>query len=83
MIDPHRSGRQVFTSCRADGRRTDAPYRDYADFMRATREIDAARQARSEVRRRARSKVALDARAETRSESEVEMFPSEPPNGGR
>jgi transcriptional regulator with XRE-family HTH domain len=37
MIDPVRNGRRAFTSCRVDGRRTDAPYEDYADFMRAVR----------------------------------------------
>jgi transcriptional regulator with XRE-family HTH domain len=37
MVDPLRAGRQAFTSCQVDGRRTDAPYEDYADFMRAVR----------------------------------------------
>ncbi len=31
MMDPGRPGRQAYTSCRDDGRRTDAPYADYAD----------------------------------------------------
>jgi transcriptional regulator with XRE-family HTH domain len=38
VIDPRRTGRQVLTSCRVDGRRTDAPHRDYADFMRSVRD---------------------------------------------
>jgi transcriptional regulator with XRE-family HTH domain len=34
LIDPARRGRAAFLTSRADGRRTEAPYRDYADFMR-------------------------------------------------
>ena len=35
MVDPLRRGARAIQGLRADGRRTDAPYRDYADFMRA------------------------------------------------
>jgi transcriptional regulator with XRE-family HTH domain len=34
MVDPRRRGIRAFQGLRADGRRTDAPYHDYADFMR-------------------------------------------------
>lgn len=37
MIDPVRRGRRLFVGTRADGRRSQAPYRGYADFMRITR----------------------------------------------
>jgi transcriptional regulator with XRE-family HTH domain len=31
LIDPTRIGRRIFTSSRVDGRKTEAPFRDYAD----------------------------------------------------
>ena len=34
MVDPRRRGARALLGLRVDGRRTDAPYRDYADFMR-------------------------------------------------
>ncbi len=34
MVDPRRRGAQMIQGLRVDGRRSDAPYRDYADFMR-------------------------------------------------
>ena len=34
MVDPQRRGARSIQGLRVDGRRTDAPYRDYADFMR-------------------------------------------------
>lgn len=37
MIDPVRRGRRLFVSTRADGRRSQAPYRGYADFMDVVR----------------------------------------------
>lgn len=37
MVDPLRRGARAILGLRADGRRSDAPYRDYADFMRAVR----------------------------------------------
>ncbi len=35
MVDPRRRGARTIQGLRVDGRRSDAPYRDYADFMRA------------------------------------------------
>ncbi len=37
MVDPTRRGSRIIQGLRVDGRRTDAPYRDYADFMRVVR----------------------------------------------
>jgi hypothetical protein len=37
MVDPRRRGGHAIQSLRVDGRRSDAPYRDYADFMRIIR----------------------------------------------
>ena len=37
MVDPMRQGSRALQGLRVDGRRTDAPYRDYADFMRMAR----------------------------------------------
>jgi hypothetical protein len=37
MVDPRRRGGQAIQGLRVDGRRSDAPYRDYADFMRIIR----------------------------------------------
>ena len=34
MVDPMRRGPRTIQGLRVDGRRADAPYRDYADFMR-------------------------------------------------
>jgi transcriptional regulator with XRE-family HTH domain len=46
-IDPRRRGRAMFRSLRVDGRRTDAPYADYADFMRQVRTGRGARDSRA------------------------------------
>jgi len=35
MIDPRRRGARLWTGLRLDGRRTEAPYASYADFMRS------------------------------------------------
>jgi hypothetical protein len=37
MVDPQRRGARAMQGLRVDGRRTDAPCRDYADFMRVVR----------------------------------------------
>lgn len=37
MVDPRRRGARAIQGLRVDGRRSDAPYRDYADFMRVVR----------------------------------------------
>ncbi len=37
MVDPRRRGARSIHGLRVDGRRSDAPYRDYADFMRVAR----------------------------------------------
>jgi hypothetical protein len=37
MVDPRRRGGRGIQDLRVDGRRCDAPYRDYADFMRIVR----------------------------------------------
>jgi transcriptional regulator with XRE-family HTH domain len=37
MVDPMRRGSRAIQGFRVDGRRTDAPYRDYADFMHVVR----------------------------------------------
>jgi hypothetical protein len=39
MIDPRSKRRRWLRAARMDGRRTVAPYRDYADFMRALRTV--------------------------------------------
>jgi len=37
MVDPRRRGARTIQGLRVDGRRTDAPYRDYADILRVDR----------------------------------------------
>jgi transcriptional regulator with XRE-family HTH domain len=47
MIDPLRRGRRLFLATRGDGRRSQPPYRGYADFMSVLRARHAAGSARA------------------------------------